>query len=411
MTLIRHSSRRLPALKMLLAALAAVLLIASPAGAARRAAAPRVPAGFIGTVVGEPLFPDLSASSTFSRQLDSMVASGVESVRAVFDWSVAQPYANWGQVPDDQRSRFSTDGVDDVPTDFTAFDALVAAAARRHVSVLPIVISAPGWDGQTFKGGMLAIPRHDAPYAAFCAALARRYGSHGTFWRGVGHPRPVTAWQIWNEPNVPAFWPAGHFAPRYVGLLRAAHAAIKGADPHAKIVLAGLANYSWRGLRAIYQLRGARHLFDVVGLHPYTRTPQGVVTILGYARRVMRRYGDGAKPIIADEISWPSSQGKTIHDNGYDFATTERGQARMIAQALPLLAANRTRLGLAAVYYYTWVSIEDPHGYAFGYSGLLKYRDGTFVRKPALGAFRHAALALERCRAKGATADRCRRPY
>ena len=46
-------------------------------------------------------------------------------------------------------------------------------------------------------------------------------------------------------------------------------------------MLAGLPNYSWLELGRIYRVPGARNLFDVVAVHPYTKTPQGVLTILG----------------------------------------------------------------------------------------------------------------------------------
>lgn len=400
----RHSAPRAAALLLCLGLVLAWGALAQPA---RARTAARVPQGFLGTVVGDPLFPDLAQTPYLNQQFDLMVGSGVETVRAVFGWSQAQPYPSWSKVPASARADFSSDGVDAVPTDFRALDALVTAAAQRHLSVLPVVINAPGWDGQHFRIGVLDIPRHDPPYAAFCAALVRRYGPRGSFWKGQSHPRPITSWQIWNEPNVPAFWPPQPFVARYVSLLRQARSAIRRVDPKAKIILAGLANYSWTALRGIYQVPGARGLFDVVGVHPYTRTPQGVVTILQRARRIMRSYGDGAKPMIADEISWPSSLGKTVHNTGYDFATTEAGQARNLAAVLPLLAANRARLGLQNVYYYDWAEVEVRNALAFSYAGLLKFLNFKFVAKPALAAFRHAALGLEHCHTKGAVADVC----
>ncbi|MBV9496181.1 MAG: site-specific integrase, partial [Acidobacteria bacterium] len=48
----------------------------------------------------------------------------------------------------------------------------------------------------------------------------------------------------------------------------------------------------------------------------------GVITIIGNVRAVMNRHGDGRKPIIASEVSWPSSAGQTSHNGGFDFATT-----------------------------------------------------------------------------------------
>jgi hypothetical protein len=217
-------------------------------------------------------------------------------------------------------------------------------------------------------------------------------------------------WQIWNEPNIRAFWSQQPYAQTYVALLKAAHAAIKGADPGAKVVLAGLPNFSWVALGRIYKVRGASSLFDIVAIHPYTKQPQGVITILTKVRTVMQQFGDSRKPMVADEISWPSSQGKTRHTTGFDFATTEAGQAHNLGVLLPLLGQERVALRLAGFYYYTWVGSEHPNALAFDYAGLLRLTAGKLTEKPAFDVFRRDALALERCRQKAAIATRCTKP-
>ena len=366
-----------------------------------------VPQGFVGMVVDEPVWPDPFVD--LSQQMDAMVASGVETVRVVFDWSQAQPYGSWRQVPPGETDQFVDVG--GIPTNFSAIDQLVGDAAAHGLRVLAAVLNAPRWDGQTYKAGLVALPRRDAPFAAFLEALVRRYGPRGTFWSVYPYAEPprsgIEMWQIWNEPNVPAFWPPQPYYARYLTLLRAARKAIRSADPTAKVVLAGLPNYSWLELARIYGYRGARSLFDVVAVHPYTKTPQGVITILSYVRQTMNQFGDAAKPLIADEISWPSSEGQTQHNTGYDFATTEQGQARNLGQVLPLLVKDRRRLGLTAFYYYDWAGQDRPNFLAFDFSGLFHLGDGAFQPKPAFAVFKRDALAMEGCRAKGERADVC----
>ncbi len=198
-------------------------------------------------------------------------------------------------------------------------------------------------------------------------------------------------------------------------MLKAAHDAIKQADPRARIVLAGLPNYSWLDLGRIYRVPGARNLFDEVAIHPYTKDPSGVIKILGLVRIAMGQSGDAKKPLIADEISWPSSQGKTSHNVGYDFATTESGQAKNIAAMLPLLVKNRNaivpksgglRYGIAGFDYYDWAGRDRPNILAFDFSGLLHFGTGGFKPKPAFSAFEKAALSMEACRYK-LVATRC----
>ncbi len=356
----------------------------------------------VGTMFDGPV---LSPGVNLARQLGLAVTSGVESLRVAVDWSFLQPYARESEVPGAVRGQFTEVG--GVPTQFSVLDRIVGAAAQRGLSVLPVVEYTPSWDA-TRPGNPASPPRSAAPYAAFLTALIKRYGPHGSFWSA--HPSiakmPIRMWQIWNEPHFTSYWTTQPFAPSYVRLLAAAHAAVKSADPGAKVVLAGLADYSWQYLAQIYRVPGARRLFDIVAIHPYTAQPRGVITILQRARAVMDRYGDRAKPILATEITWPSSEGKAPPQFG--VSTTEAQQAARLAAVIPMLAANRTRLGLMGFYWYTWMGNESPGKApdAFDFAGLLKYVSGRITPKPALVAFKRGALSIEDCRSK-ASASSC----
>jgi hypothetical protein len=355
-------------------------------------------------VVDFPTWPNQYVD--LSQQMDTMVAAGVESIRVVFDWSEAQPYGSFSRVPAADKGLFTNVG--GTPTNFSSYDALVGAAAAHHITVLPVIQNAPTWDGQTYPRALVRLPRSPGPYAAFAKALVERYGSTGSFWKAnPGLPKvPITMWQIWNEPNVPAFWPPQPYYSRYVTLLRAAHNAIKAADRSAKVVLAGLPNFSWIDIARIDRFRGARNLYDVASVHPYTKNPQGVITILGYVRHVLDTSGGASKPILADEISWPSSLGHTSR-NRYDFATTQSGQAQKVGQAIALLAKNRVRLRLGAFYYYDWAGQDRPNYSAFDFAGLFHFLNAVFTAKPVYNAFRTESLAIEGCRSKTGTASDC----
>ena len=332
--------------------------------------------------------PALGTAVNLGQQLDQAVSSGVESVRLVVDWSRLQTSAG-------------------APIQFGGLDTVVAAAAARGLSVLPVVERTPAWDALS-PGTAGSPPRASVPFAAFVTALVKRYGPTGTFWQA--HPNvlrvPIRMWQIWNEPHFTSYWSHQPFAPGYVKLLAAAHAAIKAADPGAKVVLAGLADFSWQYLAQIYRVPGARGLFDTVALHPYTAEPRGVITIIQRVRAVMNQFGDRAKPILATEITWPSSEGKAPPQFG--VSTTEAGQAARLAAVVPLLMANRSKLGLTGFYWYTWMGDETPrpHPYGFDFAGLLKYVSGQVTAKPALAVFRRSALRIEGCARKD-TATRC----
>jgi hypothetical protein len=215
---------------------------------------------------------------------------------------------------------------------------------------------------------------------------------------------PIRMWQIWNEPNISNYWPQP-FARTYVPLLRLAHQAIKRADPGAKVVLGALTNFAWRALGQIYLIAGARNGFDVVALNGFTKQPANVILYMQFMRHAMSRQHDGQKPLLATEVSWPSAQGQTSQH--FDFNTTQAGQARDIATVLPLIGANRVALHLIGFYYYTWIGVEKRSAGAFSFAGLNRLNGDQVAAKPALSAFTRGALALEGCRAKGASATVC----
>jgi hypothetical protein len=380
-------------------ALILAVVLATPA-----VATARVPQGFVGMVADGPLF---ASGTNLPRQFETMVSAGVESVRVVFSWSSAQPFASWADVPPARQGAFAPGAV---PTTFAATDQVVGDAARRGLQLMPVVVYAPAWDVAPHDASQLGRPAQEGPYASYLVMLVDRYGPRGSYWTSHPHipKQPIRMWQIWNEPNNPYFWPDQPFAPTYVSLLRAAHDAIKREDPGAKVILGGLPNYSWKSLQQIYEVSGSRPLFDVVAVHPYTAQPQGVITLLKLVRAVMDRYGDRHKPMNVTEVGWPSSLGQAA--GHHPFETTEAGQATRVSQLLPLLASNRAKLGLAGFDYYTWAGRQHRHGYWFFYAGLLAIGpSGQLRAKPAFAAFGRSALALERCKRKSSSALRCAR--
>lgn len=394
-------------LKLSVAAIACVVSAATAmagCGSPSQKQTGRATRGVSGPLVGV-MFDGPALGADLAAQLDGAVASGAESLRVAVRWSDFQPYRTLSEVPGGVRSQFQTVG--SVPSRFAELDRIVGAAASRRLTVLPVVESTPNWDAAR-PGDPASPPKSTAPYAAFLSALVARYGPQGTFW--TAHPTlprvPIRMWQIWNEPNFVRYWSVQPFAPAYVKLLAAAGVALKAADPGAKVVLAGFADFSWQYLAEVYRVHGARQLFDVAAIHPYTAKPGGVIEILQRARAVMDGAGDAGKPILATEITWPSSLGKAPAQFG--VTTTENQQASRLAQLVPMLLSHRKQLGLLGFYWYTWMGDESPRAapYGFDYAGLVRYVNGRITPKPALAVFRRWALRIEGCRRK-TVADRC----
>lgn len=357
-------------------------------------AAERVPASFFG-VVGEPELLDerslVAAGSSLPAEVREMSRAGVGSVRMSFLWARIQPYRTWDEVPEAERASFTDVG--GRPFHFAEADRLVAAAAARRIRVMPVLLYAPAW-AQRRPDQFASPPRDPAEYAAFAALLAERYGPGGTFWAANARlPRvPIRDWQLWNEPTMPGFWLDQPFAKHYVDLLKATRPALRRVDPGARVVLGGLVYDSPAALRAIYRAGGRPH-FDVAAVHPFTLRVSGVGLLIERARRTMQSHGDGRKPLLVTELSWPSALGQIKF--GYGYETTEAGQAERVRAALPYLARRRRELGIERVYWYTWLTRETDMSYPFDYAGLRRLEPGRVVAKPALAAYRRTALGLQ----------------
>ena len=255
-------SRRRRALAVLALALAGPGVAAAPAAA-------DVPRGFLGVLADGPLFNPLV---DLGGEMRVMSQAGVGSVRYAIDWSAAQPYPDAAAVPPAESARFPVTE-DGVPTDFAAVDRFVALATQRRLAVLPVVLRTPAW--ARLRPDLPNSPPSAAgveAYARFLGALIRRYGPRGTFW--AANPqlprRPLRDWQVWNEPAGTRDWSEQPGLEAYAALLARAHAAIKQADPGARVVLAGLVGRSWRQLDELYR-RGAGRHFDVAAIHPFSR--------------------------------------------------------------------------------------------------------------------------------------------
>jgi hypothetical protein len=259
-------------------------------------------------------------------EIAMMKRGGAGTLRAVFDGGIQA-------FPESTR--------------WSSYDALMAAASREQIAVLPVLIGIPG------RRPRLDHPRTRAQrmgWARFVSGVAARYGRGGTFW--AAHPdlapMPITAYQVWNEPNLPAYWRPRGDAAGYLRLVRLTRARLRAIDPQATIVLGGLPD-SRLGtpmleyLRMVYAQPGARTLFDAVALNPYAATASGVLAKLNEVRAFMDRRGDGATPIWVTEIGWASGGPRS------PFTTSPRGQAARLQRLLRALIAARLRLHLASV--------------------------------------------------------------
>ena len=344
----------------LLTAVLATLALAAPAMAAKN-----VPRGFYGVSYdGEVRH---ASAGVQDRAWTKMARDGVESSRAVFSWSTAQ----------------SAEGAD---FDFSETDQMVEDASENGVELLPIVMDTPLWARTRVQNWW---PEEKRDFAVYVDALVARYGPDGTFWADHADlpERPLRRWQIFNEPGR---------SKRYGPLLEAASRAAKDVDPEAQIVLAGLTGTEdgapWDILRYQYRHGGIRRWFDIAALHLYTGKPGNVVEGARLFRKVMKRRGDGGKPLWLTEFGITASEGRTTAPPSQEtLRTTDAGMASFLEKAYRGLARNRRELGLKRAYWYTFASSYERGAGIFRFTGLYRFADGRFDAKPALASYRKSA--------------------
>jgi hypothetical protein len=395
-------SPRLGLLLALPALLAATF--ASPADAAKR----KVPFGFFGANSVEAFTaPGELTDEQLDAQMAAMARSGVESLRETFNWGALEPSPgvyNWAM-----------------------FDRLVAATARHRILLFPGITTSPQWASlrpdtpEYWRYG----PRDPRRFAEIMRQAVRRYGPRGTFWAQHRElPRvPVRQWQIWNEQVAPWFWSNQPWAPSYVPLLKAAYRAIHRVDRRATVVPGAFVGVGrkapWDNIVDLYRA-GGKGYFDAIAIHPFTMVPNSVrktvdqvVEIIRLVRRPMRRRGDGRKPILLTELTFPAAQGVVVPGAMVGLETTSQGMAQRLRASYRRLARKRRTLRVSQAYWFAWASdyvasLRVNGNEVFRFTGLTMYRrELGFAPLPVLNVYADVAAELEGCR-KTDNARRCR---
>jgi hypothetical protein len=276
-------------------------------------------------------------------------------------------------------------------------DKVIGDLAARGIRVLPVVFGSPDWVSKPRTKPPLGSKQDRQAWKDFLKTAVNRYGSGGSFWSSAAfltqHPgkaaQPVSDWQIWNEPNLSAYFHPRPSPGKYANLLSLAHDAIKSADSGAKVVIAGMPGNAVSGIDApkfykrLYKQKGAANDFDIAALHPYGPFLPDVRHWIKKTRAVMRKHGDRHKPLWLTELAWGSD-----HPDRYGFNKGKKGQARMLKRAFKDIHRHRHRWGIKRLF---WFQLRDPksgnpHCSFCGSAGLIKH---SGKKKPAWRAFKH----------------------
>jgi polysaccharide biosynthesis protein PslG len=324
--------------------------------------------------------------------LDASVV-GWTNIAPRFDSVVSATGAKW------MRQDFFWDKIE--PTagvfDFSYYDQFVLQAAQHGVHLLPLLFDVPSWAGANYD----SIPADPSAYAAYVAAVVRRYGPHGTFW--AQYPTlagyAIQTFELWNEPYYDNGNDGNYDPARYARLVKAAGSAGHAADPNAKFLIAAdnqaqLVGSTWVWwVDALYQaVPDLNNYFDGVAVHPYGNdltnlsypTPGQAYDGYSQIRRVESirqefvNHNAADKPLWITEIGWPTCT------SGSTRCTSPAGQAANL-QTVFNYARTTWKPYLQGLFIYSYDdALANSTNPEANYG--LAYNDGT--PKPALAIFK-----------------------
>ncbi|MET1080080.1 MAG: cellulase family glycosylhydrolase [Pseudomonas sp.] len=188
-------------------------------------------------------------------------------------------------------------------------DGVVNAMASQGLKSLLYLVGSPSFISSAPPGAPNPDqypPRDPEVFANRMAQLSTRYPS-------------VSAWQVWNEENLPSFWSPYEDPPAYYRLLQASVRALRAINPDKPVVVGGMAYYSQMPvlgglmLQALDSL-GLSDLGTIAAYHPYTEKPEGDTPadrdFIVHARQLNAWLHENGMPNIwATEWGWSSYPG------------------------------------------------------------------------------------------------------
>jgi hypothetical protein len=281
---------------------------------------------------------------TVKQKLRLAERAGGRIIRTNLDWRTVEP----------RRDRWDEWG-------WAATEEVYDAARARGMRVILVIGFAPHWarGRRPFGCGPGSGPgqgRCEAPprgamvpeWAEFAAEAARRF--------------PEAILEVWNEPNLVAFWRSGPSPRRYARLYVAAERAIHRVNRNIPVLTGGLANTHASHLPSIPPVRFLRRVFtaeprigsvaDGLSVHAYpggrdlgpgTRFRRTLTGIRG----VRNRFGSSETPLYLTEV-------------GLSRGVPERATPKQQARTLDRIWASAQRMpDVRAVLFHRLLTVWD----------------------------------------------------
>ena len=374
MTVARIARR---AMVMACLALLAALTLAVPADAGAGIGKYRV-----GIVTGPPVG---------SGDYDRMGNAKVRHARITFSWEVIEtkpPNGSNGCAGAEYGG-------------FQRYDLQVLGASRKRIKILPTIFGSPDYVDK--RGRWMPSTRNARDinaYKCFLRELVRRYGRGSQLVRQK-NARPITEWQLWNEPSLPIYNRNNKPNPKeYARFVKISSSEINRIDRKATVVLAGMPERTKGGmplkkfLKRFYRVKGIKKKFDVLALHPYAANARGVKGALVRLRKLLRRVGDRR------QVIWITEVGFGTGGEGPNFlVVSEKAQAKKLKGILTFLKKNHRRYKVGTVDWFRWRDQPKPQHHRTdtwpNHAGIYR-KNGT--PKPACHKYRRFTGARGKCK-------------
>ena len=256
---------------------------------------------------------------------------------------------------------------------------------------IPYIYTIPHWLPKR-TGPPMGTEQQREEWMEFLHELVGRYGLGGKLDTEDPSFVPIERWQIWNEPNLPAFWAGAPDPDQYAELLAISERAIHEVDPTASLITGGMpaapravpAQQYIDELYDHFATRGEPVPFDELALHAYSETVEGSVALVkSFSSAVRSAISPGAAmpPLLIGEIGW-ASRGKKHQP----LVGTPESQAKRLNRVYKALAMLRVPLNISAVLWYAWRDAPPGTSCSFCPNIGLFNADGT--PKPAWKKFR-----------------------
>ncbi len=209
----------------------------------------------------------------------------------------------WWGVVEPEKGKF----------DWTFADKVAQFYREQGINGMPILSYSSSWYKKPPDNA-----EERARYAEYVYQIVNRY-------KDTFH-----VWEVWNEPNIPSFWPEPNVRD-YTLMLKEAYKAAKKADPNCTIIAAATSGPDLEYIKGIYA-NGGWGFCDAISIHPYSMCGGPISQRLDKILRMHQEYIKSKgkpKPLWITEMGWTS--------NG---AQEDRDQAVYVVQSYVISLAN-----------------------------------------------------------------------